>query len=60
MDYTLLCAGSSFTVGVAEEEHDTALTHVMVGRTRARSQNGGHNNTPSCHCCQSGAKSSHS
>ncbi len=30
MDYALLCAGSSFTVGVAEEEHDTALTHVMV------------------------------
>ncbi len=30
MDYALLCAGSSFTVGVAEEEHDTALTHVMT------------------------------
>ncbi len=30
MDYALLCAGSSFTVGVAEEEHDTALTHVMA------------------------------
>ncbi len=30
MDYALLCAGSSFTVGVAEEEYDTALTHVMA------------------------------
>ncbi len=30
MHYALLCAGSSFTVGVAEEEHDTALTHVMA------------------------------
>ncbi len=30
MDYALLCAGSSFTVGVAEEEHDIALTHVMA------------------------------
>ncbi len=24
MDYALLCAGSSFTVGVTEEERDTA------------------------------------
>ncbi len=30
MDYALLCAGSSFTVGVAEEGHDTALTHAMT------------------------------
>jgi len=30
MHYALLCAGSSFSVGVAEEEHDTALTHVMA------------------------------
>ncbi len=28
------------------------------GRTRAGSQNGGHNNTPACHCCQSWVNSS--
>ncbi len=43
MDYALLCAGSSFTVGVAEEERDTAsvtemadapeYTHKMVDAT---------------------------
>ncbi len=30
MDYTLLCAGSSFTVGVAEEERDTASVTEMA------------------------------
>ncbi len=30
MDYALLCVGSSFTVGVADEERNTALTHVMA------------------------------
>ncbi len=30
MHYALLCAGSSFSVGVAKEEHDTALTPVMA------------------------------
>ncbi len=48
LDYALLCTGSSFTVGVAEEES-----------ARMRSQNGGNNNTPKRHCCQSQAKSSH-
>ncbi len=46
MDYALLCAGSSFTVGVAEEERDTAsvtemadapeCTHKMVDATTHR------------------------
>ncbi len=30
MNYALLCAGSSITVGGAEEEHDTAPTPVMA------------------------------
>ncbi len=71
LDYALLCVGSSFTVGVAEEERDTstqlcdrshARAHLQnIGDSRARSQNGGHNNnTLSCNCCQSRVKPSHS
>ncbi len=30
MDYALLCVGSSFTVGVAEEEHNTASVTEMA------------------------------
>ncbi len=30
LDYALLCVGSSFTVGVAEEERDTALNCVIA------------------------------
>ncbi len=60
LDYVLWTVGSAFTVGVAEER-DTALTCVIAARAHSQNggvsgaltQNGGHNNTPSCHCCQS-------
>ncbi len=43
MDYALMVAGSSFTVGVAEEERNT-VSVTDSGRTRTHSQNGGHSN----------------
>ncbi len=39
MDYTLMVAGSSFTVGVAEEECDTASVTEMADTTASRSAN---------------------
>ncbi len=44
LDYALLTVGSTFTVGVAEER-DTAPM-CEHSHARARSQNGGNNNTP--------------
>ncbi len=42
MEHSLLFSGSSFTVGVAEEEHS-----CDDGRTRGHAQDGGGNNAPS-------------
>ncbi len=58
LDYALLTVGSSFTVGVAEER-DTATQLCEHSHARARSPNGGNNNTSKRHCCQSQGKSSH-
>ncbi len=62
LDYVLWTSGLAFTVGVAVQR-DLALTSVIAviagahrqndGDNGACAQNGGHNNTQSCHCCQS-------
>lgn len=42
MDYALLSVGSLFTVGVAEEERDTASVPVMVAAELSQPQSLGH------------------
>ncbi len=39
MDYALLCAGSSFTVGVAEEEHDRKMAATTTHHQSPESHN---------------------
>ncbi len=58
MDYALLCADSLFTMGVTEEERNTASVTEMAdaperAHKMAATAESVHNNTPSCHCCQS-------
>ncbi len=58
MDYALLYAGSSFTVGVAEEEGDTMPLTKMADAPEGTHIDGGGNNAPSetrvssRHACQ--------
>ncbi len=52
MDYALLCAGSSFMVGVVEEESGTASASEMVDAPECVHKMAATTTTPSCQCCQ--------